>query len=41
VCSAGTDADQIIVARVGSHDNPGLPPITYMSGGLEEEDIRA
>lgn len=35
-----TDADQIIVANVGSHPGDGLPPITYQSGGLEEEPIR-
>lgn len=30
------DADEIIVARVGTHSGAGLPPITYESGGLEE-----
>jgi hypothetical protein len=34
------DADQIIVADVGAHLSIGLPPITYMSGGLEEAHIR-
>lgn len=35
-----TDADQIIVARVGAHPGNGLPPITYHSGGLDEQSIR-
>lgn len=35
-----TDADQIIVAEVGSHPGDGLPPISYRCGGLEEELIR-
>jgi hypothetical protein len=35
-----TDADQIIVAEVGTHAGEGLPPITYRSGGLEEAGIR-
>jgi hypothetical protein len=35
-----TDADQIIVANVGPHAVDALPPITYLSGGLEREDIR-
>jgi energy-coupling factor transporter ATP-binding protein EcfA2 len=35
-----TDADQIIVAEVGAHSGSGLPPITYHSGGLDEEAIR-
>jgi energy-coupling factor transporter ATP-binding protein EcfA2 len=35
-----TDADQIIVARAGPHAVGELPPITYQSGGLEEEQIR-
>jgi ABC-type uncharacterized transport system ATPase subunit len=34
------DADQIIVAHVGAHSGTGLPPITYQSGGLEEERMR-
>jgi hypothetical protein len=34
------DADQIIIATVGTPTEPGLPPITYHSGGLEEEAIR-
>lgn len=35
-----TDADQIIVASAGPHPSGGLPPITYMAGGLENADIR-
>lgn len=35
-----TDADQIIVATSGPSAFGGLPPITYVSGGLENEDIR-
>ena len=35
-----TDADQIIVASAGPHPADGLPPITYVSGGLEEASIR-
>jgi hypothetical protein len=35
-----TDADQIVIAKVGAHDRPGLPPITYIAGGLEEPGIR-
>jgi hypothetical protein len=35
-----TDADQIIVARVGPHRPGELPPITYLSGGLESSHIR-
>jgi hypothetical protein len=31
-----TDADQLIIAEAG----PGLPPITYRSGGLDQADIR-
>ena len=34
------DADQIIVAEVRAQTGPGLPPITYRSGGLEEAPIR-
>ncbi len=34
------DADQIIVATVGMHAPGELPPITYLSGGLEESHIR-
>jgi AAA domain, putative AbiEii toxin, Type IV TA system len=35
------DADQIIIANVGSHASEGLPPISYNGGGLEEADIRS
>ena len=35
-----TDADQIIVADIGAQSVGGLPPITYMSGGLDEAEIR-
>lgn len=35
-----TDADQIIIAEVGSHQASGLPPITYRAGGLENASIR-
>ncbi len=35
-----TDADQIIVAEAGPHLSGGLPPISYVSGGLEDAAIR-
>ena len=35
-----TDADQIIIADAGPHPVGGLPPITYVAGGLEDADIR-
>lgn len=35
-----TDADQIIIAGAGPHPAGGLPPITYVAGGLEDADIR-
>jgi hypothetical protein len=35
-----TDADQVIVAKVGTHQPGQLPPITYLSGGLENAHIR-
>jgi hypothetical protein len=35
-----TDADQIIVAEAGPHPSGGLPPISYMTGGLENGAIR-
>jgi hypothetical protein len=35
-----TDADQIIVAEAGPHMLGELPPITYLSGGLESAVIR-
>lgn len=35
-----TDADQIIFADAGPHPAGGLPPITYVAGGLEDANIR-
>lgn len=35
-----TDADQIIIAGAGPRDDGGLPGISYLSGGLEDADIR-
>jgi energy-coupling factor transporter ATP-binding protein EcfA2 len=35
-----TDADQVIVARCGSHEPGRLPVMTYQSGGLEQPAIR-
>jgi hypothetical protein len=35
-----TDADQILVAEAGPHPSGGLPPITYVAGGLEDATIR-
>lgn len=35
-----TDADQVIVARAGPHSTGQLPPISYLSGGLESGHIR-
>lgn len=35
-----TDADQVIVASAGTHTPGHLPPIRYMSGGLESESMR-
>ena len=35
-----TDADQIIVAEAGQHQSGGLPPISYVAGGLENATIR-
>ncbi|MGV1832766.1 TrlF family AAA-like ATPase [Agrobacterium vitis] len=35
-----SDADQIIVASAGTHSPGELPPITYISGGLEDADMR-
>lgn len=35
-----TDADQIIVAESGAHAGGGLPEIRYVSGGLEDVEIR-
>ncbi len=34
------DADQVIIANVDPGTRTGLPNITYVSGGLEEESIR-
>jgi energy-coupling factor transporter ATP-binding protein EcfA2 len=34
------DADQIIVAEAGPHKPGALPPISYLSGGLESVHIR-
>jgi ABC-type multidrug transport system ATPase subunit len=34
------DADQIIVAEVGTQSASGLPPIQYHSGGLDEASMR-
>jgi hypothetical protein len=35
-----TDADQVIVAEAGPHPSGGLPPISYIAGGLENATIR-
>lgn len=35
-----TDADQIIIAEAGPHPSGGLPPISYVAGGLESAAIR-
>jgi hypothetical protein len=35
-----TDADQIIIAKAGPHPSGGLPPISYVAGGLESAPIR-
>lgn len=35
-----TDTDQVIVASCGPHRPGELPEITYLSGGLENPDIR-
>jgi hypothetical protein len=35
-----TDADQIIIADAGPHPAGGLPPITYVAGGLEDANVR-
>jgi hypothetical protein len=35
-----TDADQIIVAEGGTSTAGGLPPIRYISGGLDEKGVR-
>ncbi|MEL3888939.1 TrlF family AAA-like ATPase [Ferrovibrio sp. MS7] len=35
-----TDADQVIVAFAGTHTPGKLPPIRYLSGGLESAEMR-
>lgn len=35
-----TDADQVIIAEAGPHAPGQLPPISYISGGLEDPFIR-
>jgi energy-coupling factor transporter ATP-binding protein EcfA2 len=35
-----TDADQVIIAKAGHHQPGALPTMTYVSGGLENPDIR-
>jgi len=35
-----TDADQVIIACAGPHPAGGLPPISYIAGGLEDANIR-
>jgi predicted ATP-dependent endonuclease of OLD family len=35
-----SDADQVIFARAGNHRPGALPSISYLSGGLENPDIR-
>lgn len=35
-----TDADQVIVAFAGTHTPGSLPPIRYLSGGLESANMR-
>ncbi|MCA0202348.1 MAG: AAA family ATPase [Proteobacteria bacterium] len=35
-----TDADHVIVAGIGGNTGEGLPPITYRSGGLDDEETR-
>lgn len=35
-----TDADQVIVASCKEHTPNELPPISYLSGGIENPDIR-
>jgi energy-coupling factor transporter ATP-binding protein EcfA2 len=35
-----TDADQVIVAFAGTHTPGKLPPIRYLSGGLENAEMR-
>lgn len=35
-----TDADQIIIAKAGMHTPGQLPPISYVSGGLDQKAVR-
>ncbi|MCB9854646.1 MAG: AAA family ATPase [Phycisphaerales bacterium] len=35
-----TDADQVIFAEAGPHPSCGLPPISYVAGGLENAAVR-
>ena len=35
-----TDADQILIAETGPHPHSALPPIIYVSGGLQNAGIR-
>ncbi len=35
-----TDAEQVIVASCGPHKKDKLPEITYLSGGLEDKEVR-
>ncbi|WP_372430341.1 TrlF family AAA-like ATPase [Janibacter melonis] len=35
-----TDADQVIVASAGAHVPGGLPSLSYISGGLENSQVR-
>ncbi|MGE4063388.1 MAG: TrlF family AAA-like ATPase [Rhodospirillaceae bacterium] len=35
-----TEADQVIVAAIGSNPGHGLPPITYRTGGLDAAEVR-
>jgi hypothetical protein len=35
-----TDADQVIIAKAGSHTLEKLPVMSYQSGGLENSMIR-
>ena len=35
-----TDADQVVVAEAGAHEDGALPPISYKAGGLESAEIR-
>jgi energy-coupling factor transporter ATP-binding protein EcfA2 len=34
------NADQIIIADIGSHAADGIPPISYWAGGMEEAEVR-